>query len=108
MVTRKKREQLEVRGYALPPGHRAGRLARLEVSADGGRTWTAADLQGASQPYCWQFWTATLRQRKPAENVLVRAIDGDWRMQPEMPDWNLQGYLYNGWHSAAVEPAQQS
>lgn len=103
LVTAKKRSRLEVKGYALAPGRPGAGLARVEVSADGGQSWTAATLEGRPQPYCWQLWSAELRQRQAAERVLVRAIDTDWRMQPQTPAWNLQGYMFNGWHSAPVE-----
>lgn len=102
MATMKKRQQLEVKGYALPSGHAGRTLRRVEVSADGGQTWTAAALQGKAQPYCWQFWSATVRQRKTPDSVLVRAIDSTWQMQPERGEWNVKGYMHNGWHSAQV------
>ena len=52
---------LEVSGIAYSGGGRA--IIRVDVSADGGRTWTAAELgEGADQPlskaWAWTLWTA--------------------------------------------------
>ena len=70
LVPRKNRQSLEVRGYALP-GVSGRTITRVEISTDGGQTWTAATLQGQAQPHCWQFWTATVRQRQAPDQVLV-------------------------------------
>lgn len=41
-------EEVTVKGYALAGGGRA--VVRVDVSADGGETWTSADLKPTSQP----------------------------------------------------------
>lgn len=102
-VMNKKRSQLEVKGYAMAPGHAGRKVARVELSIDGGKTWTSAEMLGKPQPYCWQFWTARLRHRKPVERVLVRAIDSTWQMQPEQVEWNAKGYMYNAWYGMKIE-----
>lgn len=100
-----RRPRVTARGYALPAGHAGCTVQRVEVSADGGRTWTTAELDGESRPYCWQFWRAELRLgRRGAGRILVRAIGSDWQLQPERPEWNAKGYFYNGWHGVNVNP----
>jgi sulfite oxidase len=99
-VMRKKRTRLEVKGYALSAGGPQSKVARVEVSVDGGQTWTTARITSQVQPYCWQFWTAEIAHRKPVESVVVRAIDAGWRMQPQRVPWNPKGYMEHGWHAA--------
>jgi DMSO/TMAO reductase YedYZ molybdopterin-dependent catalytic subunit len=76
----------------------AGRLgvSRVEVSVDGGATWSKAELDRSTSPYAWStwsfFWDAT-----PGERVLfVRAIDSDGNIQPVNQEWNFGGYGNNG------------
>jgi sulfite oxidase len=42
----------KVRGYALPHGD-GGHIAKVEVSANNGQTWTVAKLRTQPKPYCW-------------------------------------------------------
>ena len=85
---------LRVLGYALPPGEDGGRIARIEVSADGGQSWWAAELLDEPQPFCWVRWAAEFTENVP-ESVLVRATDQRGRFQPVSTPWNAKGYLYN-------------
>ena len=96
------RQQLRLKGYALPPGD-GSTIARVEISIDEGRTWRMANLQRRARPYCWQFWTVGVRSREPVERVLVRAIDSNWRMQPETVAWNAKGYMMNAWHAVQLD-----
>lgn len=41
-------DEVTVKGYALAGGGRA--VVRVDVSADGGESWTVAELQPTSQP----------------------------------------------------------
>jgi hypothetical protein len=60
---------------------------------------------GKPAPCCWQLWQATLPLAAGKHNLVVRATDSTGRVQPEKGEWNLKGYLHNGWHRAAVESA---
>ncbi|MFV0446539.1 MAG: molybdopterin-dependent oxidoreductase [Planctomycetaceae bacterium] len=100
--TNKQRTRLVVKGYAYSGGDAQQKVARVEVSINGGQSWTTARITSQVRPYCWQFWTAEIAHRKPVEQVLCRAIDASWRMQPEKTDWNPKGYMQHGWHSAKV------
>lgn len=98
-----RRPRLIARGYAMPSGRLGQRLRFVEVSPDGGETWSAAQLEGSGQPYCWQFWRAELRiGRRTPSRLLVRAISSDWEMQPQQAVWNPKGYMYNGWHAVEL------
>jgi DMSO/TMAO reductase YedYZ molybdopterin-dependent catalytic subunit len=69
---------------------------RVEVSTDGGRSWTAADLAPAGEHrWAWQRftcpWTAT-----PGEHLLVaRATTVDGEVQPVEQVWNRGGFANN-------------
>lgn len=101
-------EDLTVRGYAWSGGGNG--IVRVDVTLDGGATWTSADLQQHDRPqkrgsaWAWTLWEASLPLKdadrsKPLE-VAVRAIDGSYNTQPEdcAPIWNVRGVLNNSWH----------
>lgn len=76
----------------------AGRLgiARVEVSADGGSTWRAAQLGSAVSPYAWTGWTFSWEARPGRYTLCVRATDSDGNVQPLDQAWNVGGYGNNG------------
>jgi DMSO/TMAO reductase YedYZ molybdopterin-dependent catalytic subunit len=54
----------------------------VEWSADGGRTWSPADLQPPLSPLTWVLWTATWAPSgEGVATLLVRARDGSGRPQ---------------------------
>jgi len=77
-------------------------IASVEVSADGGSTWSPADLESASERWAWRGWTCPW-QAEPGEYVLCsRARDEAGNEQPlEMP-WNLGGYANNAVQTVRV------
>lgn len=83
-------------GYALAPGGAGRRIARVEVSVDGGRRWTRARLRGDERDCCWRLWDAEL-VAPGAHAVIARAITASGERQPRRAPWNPGGYLYNGW-----------
>jgi DMSO/TMAO reductase YedYZ molybdopterin-dependent catalytic subunit len=57
-------------------------ISRVEVSTDGGRTWTPAELETALSPLTWRRWLlAWGSQRGGQSGVLVRAYDGQGLLQ---------------------------
>ncbi len=95
--------EVTVSGYALPPGDGKSTIAKVELSADGGRTWRDAELVSKPAVNAWQLWQAKLRLPAGKHEFVVRATDSGGRTQPEKGTWNLKGYLWNGWHRCDVD-----
>jgi DMSO/TMAO reductase YedYZ molybdopterin-dependent catalytic subunit len=72
------------------------RIARVDVSIDGGATWRAARLTGPVHKYAWRRFEfdAVLRQPE-VHTILSRATDERGDTQPLVPRWNPAGYLWN-------------
>jgi sulfite oxidase len=97
--------KVAVTGYALASGADGSRIAKVEVSADGGKSWQPADLASEAAPLCWQLWKANLELPAGKHELVVRASDTSGQDQPKTGEWNLKGYLFNGWHRVGVELA---
>jgi sulfite oxidase len=97
--------EVAIAGYALPPGDGKSTIAKVELSTDGGRSWKRAQVADGAAANCWQLWKLPLRLAPGKHQLVVRATDSAGRSQPEKGDWNLKGYLYNGWHRCEVEAA---
>lgn len=92
----------KVRGYALPEGD-GGHIAKVEVSANNGQTWTVAKLRTQPKPYCWVIWEADLQIPAGSSKIVVRATDSKGHSQPQHLSWNFKGYMNNAWHSLSIE-----
>lgn len=88
-----------VSGYSLANGDDGRTIAKVEVSADGGRNWIAAKLDGNSKPFCWRLWVAVVPINAATNSIMVRATDSAGKVQPQNVDWNKKGYLFNAWHT---------
>ncbi|MFI7357698.1 sulfite oxidase [Streptomyces avidinii] len=75
-------------------GH--GAVARVEVSADGGRSWTRAEV-APPQPHrwAWQAWSCVWRAAPGRHTLTVRATDTEGRTQPLEQPWNRGGFGNN-------------
>jgi sulfite oxidase len=84
-----------VAGYALAGDDR--RVARVDISADGGRSWHQASLEKELSPWSWRRWHATLDLPAGQTDVTVRAWDNGANLQPENEAdlWNPKGYINN-------------
>lgn len=88
------RQPLRIRGASWA-GESA--IARVEVSADGGRTWHPAVLGPNHSKYAWRLWHYDWQPVEPGSYVILsRATDSAGRVQPMEPRWNPGGYLWNG------------
>ena len=72
-----------------------GPVERVDVSTDGGATWSPATVGDPPGPAAWApfhfAWDATA-----CEHVLCsRAHDATGRSQPAVPPWNVGGYQNN-------------
>jgi sulfite oxidase len=95
--------RVELTGWAF--GGREHEVARVEVSADGGTTWTAATLDAPGGPWSWSFWRATVQVAPGAQTLVARAWDAAGGCQPsELAEvWNVKGYANTAWHRIPVE-----
>jgi sulfite oxidase len=86
---------VEVRGYAFAGGERY--VTRVDVSLDGGASWTQADLLEDLGPWAWRHWRAVLAPEPGEHEILVRAWDSSAATQPEDEAalWNPKGYVNN-------------
>jgi sulfane dehydrogenase subunit SoxC len=73
-----------------------GEIESVEVSADGGESWAAAELEhDVDSPWAWCAWRCEW-QADPGEHELwCRARDEAGNVQPLEPEWNLGGYANN-------------
>lgn len=109
-------QSVTARGYAYAGGGRP--VVRVDVSADGGKTWVAASLTGADgsppsaarggrvRDYGWTLWSATLPLPSGVGDaeLVVKAVDSSYNVQPEglAGVWNVRGVLNNAWHRVRV------
>ena len=86
---------VKVCGYAFAGGDRY--VARVDVSTDGGASWTQADLLEDLGRWAWRQWRITLDLAPGEHEVLVRAWDSSAATQPEDEAalWNPKGYVNN-------------
>lgn len=86
-------------------------VARVEVSTDGGRSWSDADLIGPQAPYSWNLWEY-LWEVPAAGNypLLARAVSATGRVQPEEHEPLNGGYMIHFSRPAEVrvESARRS
>ncbi len=70
-------------------------IAKVEISTDGGATWSLAALGQEKAHYAWRLWRYEWKAKAGEYSVLSRATDSQGRTQPDNPVWNPSGYLYN-------------
>lgn len=78
-------------------------VSKVEVSTDGGKTWTGAEIKPPLSPYTWVLWHKEWEPDRPAEHRLVaRATDGPGMLQtsqkaPPIPSGS------SGYHARIAE-----
>jgi hypothetical protein len=81
----------------------------VDLSADGGATWTAAALKPPRNRYDWVRWEAAIPL--PGDGfyeIFARATDSRGRAQPfHAAHWNPNGYGCNVMHRVAVTVGQE-
>ena len=70
----------------------------MELSLDGGQSWTAAKLVSPVREFCWVLWSAEVQATAQTERLIVRTTDSSGQTQPRDMKWNAKGYQYNAWH----------
>lgn len=92
--------QVPVRGIAFDGG--AG-IARVEVSADGGRSWRAARLGPDLGRYAFRRWSTNVRLARGKASLAVRAVSRSGETQPSAARWNPAGYMRNVIETTRIE-----
>lgn len=105
----RERGEVSMKGYAWSGDGKE--IIRVDVSADGGSSWTGAHLlkkeaAGRNEVYDWTLWTATVKLPKDNGQVELacKAIDSAYNTQPDdvASIWNLRGLLNNAWHRVSL------
>jgi DMSO/TMAO reductase YedYZ molybdopterin-dependent catalytic subunit len=78
------------------------RIVRVDVSTDGGRTWTKAILGEPTGPHAWTAWSLEWVATSGEYELACRATDETGRTQPLEPAWSLGGYANNEVHRVKV------
>ncbi|CAI5728720.1 unnamed protein product [Hyaloperonospora brassicae] len=105
-----------VKGYAWSGGGR--NIIRVDVSVDGGKTWTPADLHefGKRQKYnrawAWTPWELDVEVPPGTKklDIICKAVDASYNVQPDTiaPTWNMRGVLNSAWHRVHVMVEESS
>ena len=80
--------RVELKGRAW-----AGRLgiSRVEVSSDGGKSWSDAEVDPSGPEFAWRGWSFIWEAALGRHTLCVRATDTEGNVQPVDQPWNLQG-----------------
>ncbi|CAH2102004.1 unnamed protein product [Euphydryas editha] len=102
-----KNGHIEVKGYAYSGG--GAKVLRVDVSADGGRSWREARLRTDAAPparhYAWALWAVEVPARGDRQmEIWVKATDSNFNTQPEKFEdiWNIRGILGNAYHKIKI------
>lgn len=87
---------VEIKGVAFNDG--MAPITSVEVSADGGKTWQAAEIAPPESPWAWHHWKASASLAAGTNQLMARATDALGRTQPidGLARWNPRGYEWNG------------
>lgn len=78
-------------------------VTKVEISTDGGSSWSPAELGKDHVRYAWRLWSYAWRPAKSGDYVILsRATDSQGRVQPDAAVWNPSGYLYNAYDQVKV------
>src|SRR5436189_2628376 len=74
-----------------------GEITKVELSTDGGATWTDTSLLGASKPNAWRLWEFNWKTPSaPGKRTLIaRATDSLGQTQPGHRDPDRGTYMIN-------------
>ena len=92
-----------VRGWAMAGGDAT--VIRVEVSSDGGQTWTAARFTSAESRYVWRLWETEVTVGADTRELVCRGFDSSGGSQPGQARevWNAKGYMNNCWHRVRID-----
>lgn len=70
-------------------------VASIEVSIDGGATWSRAELEHGESPAAWSKWRYAWDARPGSYELVCRAADRSGDTQPLDVAWNVRGIANN-------------
>jgi sulfite oxidase len=93
---------MRIQGYAI--GAEGAPVERVELSADGAKSWTTATIVQRADPYAWCFWEVSVVLAPGDRQLTVRAWDTSQQTQPQDASrlWNFAGYMNNAWHRVNI------
>jgi sulfane dehydrogenase subunit SoxC len=80
----------------------AGRIRRVEVSTDGGSSWTDAALYGDERPKALVRFRMPWEWKGQAATLQSRATDENGRVQPARREWLAQYSPANTYHNNSI------
>lgn len=88
--------EVEIKGVAFNDG--TAPITTVEVSSDGGKTWTVADIEPPESPWAWHHFSARGKLSAGTNTLMSRATDALGRTQPidGLTRWQPRGYEWNG------------
>jgi len=88
--------EVEITGVAFNDG--MSKIAKVDVSTDGGKTWQAATIKPAASPWAWHHWSLKAKLGAGKHELMSRATDAKGESQPVdgLTRWNPRGYEWNG------------
>ena len=99
-------KSLQLKGVAWCGGN--NRVSAVEVSTNGGLSWTPARPGSFGGPYAWRSWQYSfLPTEEGYLRIMVRATDSAGATQPFVESWNPSGYLWNVVHSIGVNVVKE-
>lgn len=72
-----------------------GTISRVDVSVDGGGSWTPAHLSEPVGEHAWRRWTYDWTAEPGEHQLMVRASDEAGNVQPLERPWNEHGFSNN-------------
>jgi hypothetical protein len=84
-------------GRNLPRGRSwsgQGKVTKVEVSLNGGKTWQQARLREPNIPFAWVRWDIDWSASPGQYQLQARATDDKGNTQPMSIPFNEKGYLY--------------
>jgi sulfite oxidase len=92
---------VEIRGIAWTG---QGHVTKVDVRIDRDGRWQRASLLGDAEQGAWRQWRFPWEPSQRGRHVIeARATDSMGKVQPELPEWNRSGYLWNGFDTVECE-----